>query len=76
MWCPSLATLREGLDIDNDQDVVQYFQKVVKYRESLGQGDQMKAAVAGEHIGKEARVVTYSWLVQIVVFTPVTPLLI
>ena len=27
MWCPSLVTLREGLDIDNNLDVVHYFQK-------------------------------------------------
>ena len=35
MWCPSYATLREGLDIDNDLDVVHYFQSVVKIREAL-----------------------------------------
>ena len=35
MWCPSYATLREGLDVDNDLDVVHYFQKVVKIREAL-----------------------------------------
>ena len=35
MWCPAYATLREGLDIDCDKDVVQYFQKVFKIRESL-----------------------------------------
>ena len=35
MWCPSLATLREGLDVDNDMDVVHYFQRVVKLRKSL-----------------------------------------
>ena len=35
MWCPSYATLREGLNIDNDLDVVHYFQSVVKIREAL-----------------------------------------
>ena len=37
MWCPSLLSLREGLDVDNDLDVVRYYQKVMKLREaSLG----------------------------------------
>ena len=35
MWCPGYAPLREGLDIDNDVDVVHYFQQVFKLRESL-----------------------------------------
>ena len=35
MWCPSYATLREGMDIDNDLDVVHYFKSVVKIREAL-----------------------------------------
>ena len=39
MWCPSYATLREGLDVDNDLDVVHYFQKVVKIREALRNED-------------------------------------
>ena len=33
MWCPSLLSLREGLDVDNDLDVVRYYQKVMKLRE-------------------------------------------
>ena len=37
MWCPSLLSLKEGLDVDNDLDVVRYYQKVMKLREaSLG----------------------------------------
>ena len=39
MWCPSYATLREGLDIENDLDVVHYFQSVVKIREALKNED-------------------------------------
>ena len=34
MWCPALASLREGLNIDNDVDVVHYFQKVISLREA------------------------------------------
>ena len=34
MWCPSYATLREGLDVDDDKDVVKYFQNVMKIREA------------------------------------------
>ena len=34
--------------------------------ERLGQGERMTAAVAGEHIGKEAHVVASSWMDQIV----------
>ena len=44
--------------------------------EQLGQREQVKAAVAGEHISMEARVVTSSWLVQIVVLPSLIPLLI
>ena len=39
MWCPSYATIREGLDVDNDLDVVNYFQRVVKIREALRNED-------------------------------------
>ena len=35
MWCPSYATLREGLDVNSDVDVVHYFQSVLKLREEL-----------------------------------------
>ena len=35
MWCPSFAPLREGLDVDNDLDVIHYFQQVFKLREAL-----------------------------------------
>ena len=35
MWCPGFAPLREGLNIDNDKDVINYFQEVFKLRESL-----------------------------------------
>ena len=33
MWCPSFASLREGLDVSNDRDVIHYFQEVFKIRE-------------------------------------------
>jgi hypothetical protein len=35
MWCPGFAPLREGLDIDNDKDVIHYFQEVFKLRETV-----------------------------------------
>ena len=34
MWCPALASLREGLNIDNDLDVVHYYQKGISLREA------------------------------------------
>ena len=39
MCCPSLAPLREGLDVSNDTDVIHYFQEVFKIRERL-EGNQ------------------------------------
>ena len=30
LWCPFFAPLREGKDISNDKDLVEYFQKVFK----------------------------------------------
>ena len=38
MWCPEYRTLREDMDIDNDHDLVKYFQQVVKARESSNLG--------------------------------------
>ena len=38
MWCPEYRTLREDLDINNDLDLVKYFQQVVKARESTNLG--------------------------------------
>ena len=35
IWCPGFAPLREGLDIDNDKDVIHYFQEVFKLRETV-----------------------------------------
>ena len=35
MWCPAFATLREGLNVDNDLDVVHYLQNVFKIREKM-----------------------------------------
>ena len=32
MWCTFFAPLREGLDVNNDLDVVHYFQEVFKHR--------------------------------------------
>ena len=40
MWCPVFAPLREGLDIDNDKDVVHYFQQVFKLRENAQEQDE------------------------------------
>ena len=35
MWYPGYAPLREGLDINDDLEVIHYFQKVFKLRENL-----------------------------------------
>lgn len=33
MWCPAFTPLREGLDVDNDNDIVHYFQQVFRLRD-------------------------------------------
>ena len=33
--CPAYAELREGLDVNNDKDLVSYFEKVMKIRDKL-----------------------------------------
>ena len=33
LWCPAYAPLREGKNLDDDLDLVTYFQKVIKIRE-------------------------------------------
>ena len=35
LWCPSYAELREGKDLKKDEDVIEYFQKVIKIRDNL-----------------------------------------
>ena len=35
LWCPFFAPLREGKDIGNDKDLVEYFVKVFKIREEF-----------------------------------------
>ena len=35
LWCPSYSELREGKDLNNDVDVIEYFQKVIKIRDKL-----------------------------------------
>ena len=35
MWCPAFAPLREGLDVNNDKDIVHYFQQVFRLRDDL-----------------------------------------
>ena len=35
LWCPSYSELREGKDLKNDVDVIEYFQKVIKIRDKL-----------------------------------------
>ena len=42
MWCPSYATLRESIDIDDDLDMVCYFQSVTKLREALKKDEYLK----------------------------------
>ena len=33
VWCPAYAALREGKDLKNDRDLVEYYQQVMKIRE-------------------------------------------
>jgi hypothetical protein len=33
VWCPAYAELREGKDLNSDQDLVTYYQQVMKIRE-------------------------------------------
>ena len=33
VWCPAYAPLREGKNLNNDEDLVKYFQTVMKIRE-------------------------------------------
>ena len=35
IWCPAYQKLREGKSLDNERDIVQYFQKVMAIREKL-----------------------------------------
>ena len=35
IWCPAFAPLREGLDVNNDKDIVHYFQQVFRLRDDL-----------------------------------------
>ena len=35
MWCPSYSELREGKDINNDNDLIEYVKSVLKIREKL-----------------------------------------
>ena len=37
VWCPSFASLREGKSLDNDADLVRYFQEVLKIKEEKGE---------------------------------------
>ena len=33
LWCPFFASIRDGKSVDNDSDLVEYFQEVFKIRE-------------------------------------------
>ena len=35
LWCPAYAKLREGLSLDNDQDILKYYHEVMKIRDKL-----------------------------------------
>ena len=35
MWCPSYSELREGKNIDNDKDLIEYVRKVMIIRDRL-----------------------------------------
>ena len=40
LWCPFFAPLREGKDIKDDKDLVEYFEMVFKIREDLKSEDE------------------------------------
>ena len=33
LWCPAYAPLREGKNLDDDDDLIKYYQTVMKIRE-------------------------------------------
>ena len=35
LWCPAYQELREGKDINNDSDLIDYIRKVVQIRDKL-----------------------------------------
>ena len=35
LWCPAYQKLREGMSLENDRDIVKYFQRVMLIREKL-----------------------------------------
>ena len=35
MWCPAYSELRAGKDINNDNDLIEYVQKVMKIRDKM-----------------------------------------
>ena len=35
LWCPTYAPFREGLSLNNDNDIVKYFQKVLEFKTNL-----------------------------------------
>ena len=35
LWCPAYAELREGKDIYNDNDLIEYIKKVLELRDKL-----------------------------------------
>ena len=35
LWCPAYSDLRDGKDINNDTDIIEYFKKVMKIRDKL-----------------------------------------
>ena len=35
LWCPAFSSLREGRSLDDDSDLVTYFQQVMKIRNNM-----------------------------------------
>ena len=35
LWCPAYSELRQGKDINNDDHLIEYIQRVLKMREKL-----------------------------------------
>ena len=35
LWCPAYSSIREGKELDNDDDLIKYIKKVLEVRQDL-----------------------------------------
>ena len=61
MWCPGFAPLREGLDVDDDKDVIHYFQEVFKLLESQDSEGQPWLRYIQLHKARDLSVTWRGW---------------